>query len=73
MTVKKLSDYASLSTAERILVLQDLWDQIAADPDEVPVTASQTEELDRRLARSQDVGAHCSTWPEAKRRIQAKK
>lgn len=73
MTEKKLSDYASLSTAERILVLQDLWDQIAADPAEVPVTASQTEELDRRLARSQDVRAHSSTWPEAKRRIQAKR
>lgn len=73
MTTKKLSEYASLSTAERILVLQDLWDQIADEPTEVPVTADQAAELDRRLARSQDVMSHSSTWPEAKQRIQAKK
>jgi putative addiction module component (TIGR02574 family) len=39
-----------LPVAERIRLLEDLWDSIAANPDLLPVTEEQRVELDRRLA-----------------------
>jgi putative addiction module component (TIGR02574 family) len=44
------ADFEALSPAERILRVQDLWDRIAAEPEQVPVTQAQRDELDRRLA-----------------------
>ncbi|MHC1726332.1 MAG: addiction module protein [Syntrophobacteraceae bacterium] len=38
-----------LSTPEKILLVEDLWDSIASDESRVPIPQSHTEELDRRL------------------------
>jgi len=38
-----------LAVSERIQLVEDLWDSIAADESQVPLTAEQLEELDRRL------------------------
>ena len=73
MSPKRLAEYGKLSTPERILVLQDLWDEIAADPRTVPVSDDQRAELDRRLSRKGKVSDNASSWPEAKRRIRATK
>ena len=45
------TDFADMSPAERILYVQDLWDRIAAEPGDVPVSDAPRDELDRRLAR----------------------
>ena len=42
----KLKD---LPLEERIRVVEDLWDSIAADQKALPLTAAQKAELDRRL------------------------
>ena len=42
----KLKD---LPLEERIRVVEDLWDSIAADQKALPLTAEQKAELDRRL------------------------
>jgi putative addiction module component (TIGR02574 family) len=42
-------DISQLSIAERIQLVEDIWDSIAAQPDELPVTEAQRNELDRRL------------------------
>ena len=42
----KLKD---LPVEERIRVVEDLWDSIAADQKALPLTAEQKSELDRRL------------------------
>ena len=42
-------DIFQLSPAERILLVQDLWDSIAAAPESVPVSPEQLAELNRRL------------------------
>lgn len=59
-----------LSTSERLQLVQDLWNSIAADPESVPVTEAQKEELERRLAayrQEKDPGA---TWNDVKERLQ---
>jgi putative addiction module component (TIGR02574 family) len=38
-----------LPLEERIRLVEDLWDSIAADQDALPLTQEQREELDRRL------------------------
>jgi putative addiction module component (TIGR02574 family) len=38
-----------LSVDERIKLVEDLWDSIAADQGTLPITADQKTELDRRL------------------------
>ena len=40
-----------LSTPEKILLLEDLWESIASEDSDVPVPESHKEELDRRLER----------------------
>lgn len=46
-----IPEMARLSTSEKILLLEDLWESIASDQDAVPVPRSHMEELDRRLRR----------------------
>lgn len=42
-------DFSQLSVAERIQLAEDLWDSVAAAAEDIPLTAAQAEELDRRL------------------------
>lgn len=44
-----LADLRKLPIAERIRLVEDLWDSIAAEQASMPVTAEQMAELDRRL------------------------
>jgi putative addiction module component (TIGR02574 family) len=39
-----------LSFQERIALVQELWDSIAAEAEQVPLTEAQRQEVDRRLA-----------------------
>lgn len=54
------SDILTLSVPERILLVEDIWDSIAAIPDEVQLTEQQKAELDLRLDayhRNPEVGS----------------
>jgi putative addiction module component (TIGR02574 family) len=37
-----------LSVAERIVLVQQIWDSLAIDPDQLPLTEVQRQELERR-------------------------
>jgi putative addiction module component (TIGR02574 family) len=43
------SRFQDLSVDERIKLVEDLWDSIAADQKALPLTSEQKAELDRRL------------------------
>jgi putative addiction module component (TIGR02574 family) len=49
MCTKDAPNVAHLTTAEKILLVEDLWDSIASDESSVPVPQSHKDELDRRL------------------------
>lgn len=62
----------SLTISERIILAEALWDSVIADDVDIDVTATQREELNRRLAAfeiDQDVG---SPWSHVKARILSK-
>lgn len=42
-------DIQRLSAAERLELLERLWDSLSAEPSSVPLTEPQRRELDRRL------------------------
>jgi len=42
-------DISRLPPEERLDLLERLWDSLSADPDSIPLTDAQRDELDRRL------------------------
>ena len=58
-----------LSASEKLQLVEDLWDDLAAKPDEVPVHEWQKEELDRRKANLQKNRSSGLEWEEVKRRV----
>lgn len=63
-------DIAKLSVAERIQLAEDIWDSVAAETGDLPLTEAQAVELDRRLAdleRDPDAG---ESWPVVRARIE---
>ena len=67
-----MSSVFDLSPAEKLQLVQDLWDDLAASPDAVPVHDWQKEELDRRRANLQQHVAPTASWEEVKRRIRSR-
>ncbi len=49
MRASDIHEIIKLSTPEKILLVEDLWDNIASDESAVPVPQSHMEELERRL------------------------
>jgi putative addiction module component (TIGR02574 family) len=61
-----------LSPAEKLQLVQDLWDDLAANPQDVPFHTWQEEEVDRRRACLDAHPASALTWEEVKRRSRAR-
>ena len=58
-----------LSPSEKLQLVEDLWDDLAATPEAVPVHDWQKEELARRKANLMQNPAFGLTWEEVKQRI----
>jgi putative addiction module component (TIGR02574 family) len=66
------SDFSQLSVAERIILVEQIWDSIAAEQAAIPLTPAQEAELDRRLEAHRKSPHEGASWEEVKARIQAK-
>ena len=51
MQIDSIAEISTLSTAERILLVEDIWDSIVADAASLRVPQSHLDELERRWAR----------------------
>jgi putative addiction module component (TIGR02574 family) len=69
MNTSPLSELRKLSVAERLQLVQDLWDSIAEEPGALPLTDAQREELDRRLADAECNPGSGRPWAEVKERL----
>jgi putative addiction module component (TIGR02574 family) len=58
-----------LSVSERILLLEEIWDSISTNPEDLPLTEVQKAELDRRLAACEADPEAGSSWEDVKSRI----
>ena len=61
-----------LSPAEKLQLVEDLWDDLAATAESVPVHEWQIEELDRRKASLEKNPASGPDWEQVKRSIRAR-
>lgn len=62
------SRIASLTPAEKLQLIEELWDELAEDPESLPIHDWQIEELDRRKANLEAHPESAVTWDEALRR-----
>ena len=69
MNTIAMAEILKLSVAERIQLVEDIWDSIAADPDSLPLTAEQMSELDRRLDDAEASPGRGRPWSEVRDRL----
>lgn len=67
------SDIEQLSVAERIQLVEDIWDTIAANPDALEISDELGAELDRRVENYHLNPESGSSWQDVKKRILAQK
>ena len=67
------SEIKKLSVAERILIVEEIWDSIAAEQESVRLTEAQKTELDRRIASCDASPNEGKSWKEIKRRLETSK
>jgi putative addiction module component (TIGR02574 family) len=61
-----------LSPAEKLQLVEDLWDDLAAAPEAVPVHDWQKQELERRKLNLLKNPASGLPWEEVKRNVRAR-
>jgi putative addiction module component (TIGR02574 family) len=58
-----------LSVAQRILLVEEIWDTIAEQETDIPLTDAQRQDLERRIANYEANPKAGSTWEEVKARL----
>jgi putative addiction module component (TIGR02574 family) len=61
-----------LSPSEKLQLVEDLWDDLAASPDVIPVHDWQKDEVDRRKANLSRNPASGLSWDDVKRQVRAR-
>ena len=61
-----------LSPSEKLQLVEDLWDDLAATPEAVPVHDWQKDELARRKANLLSNPASALSWEEIQRRVRSR-
>ena len=65
----QLSDILQLSVAERIQLVEDIWDSIATVPEAISLTDEQKAELERRLETYQANPSEGIPWKDLKEKL----
>ncbi len=69
MNAALATEISRLTPAEKLQLVEELWDTLAAHPDQLPIPASHAKLLDEDQASYQANPAQGSPWPEVKARI----
>lgn len=73
MLVTDFPQIAGLPVPEKILFLEDLWDSVAADPENVPIPQSHVAEIERRISWHDANPGKLLTLDQLESRIAARK
>lgn len=73
MRVTDIPGITNLSTPEKILLVEDLWDSITGEEAEVSIPDSHMEELDRRLIRYKSSPGELLSLEELQARVKRRK
>jgi putative addiction module component (TIGR02574 family) len=69
MILDSLPEVNRLSPAEKLQLASEIWDDLAGQPDRVPMSAAQLEELERRMEEHRRAPDQVTTWEAIKQRI----
>jgi len=73
MKVHDIPEIADLSISEKILLVEDLWDNISVDDSQVFIPQSHINELEKRNRRYQAAPGNLLTLEQLQNRIQKRK
>jgi len=70
-TVRK--EIQSLSVADRLQLLEEIWDSLIETPEAIPVTAAQHKELERRRRAHARNPSAAKSWAQVRARLRRRK
>ena len=62
-------DLKKLSKPEKLLLINDLWDDIIQDPSDIPLTSEQKQKLDQRYAEFLEDPDEGNSWDAFKKEL----
>ena len=69
MLKEAIPQFAELSSSEKLLLLEELWDDLADRPAEVPLSDWQKREFERRYQEFLQNPTEGSPWSEVRERL----
>ena len=72
MRVSDIPEITKLSTSEKILLIEDLWDSIATN-ESIPIPQSHLDELDKRIKRYESAPGDLLSLEELQTRVEKMK
>lgn len=72
MTLADLPALQQLSKAEKLQLVEDLWDEIASLPDDLPISAEEIALLEKRFAAHRAAPGEALSLEEFKRQLAAR-
>jgi putative addiction module component (TIGR02574 family) len=69
MNTIPMSEILKMSVSERIQLVEDIWDSIAADPGSLPLTEEQRAELHERIDQAEANPGQGRVWSEVRERL----
>jgi putative addiction module component (TIGR02574 family) len=73
MLLEHFPDVRQLSSAEKLIFVSELWDDLAEHPSEVPVSREIIEELDRRMEHFKTHPDEFTTWEAIQEKVLGRK
>jgi putative addiction module component (TIGR02574 family) len=65
-----IEEILNLGVKERLDLIEEIWDSIAAHPETLPLTAAQRKELDRRKREHRQDPSAAKPWSEVHSRLE---
>ncbi len=66
-------DVSNLTVAERIILVEEIWDSIVVQEESLEITEAQRNVLDRRIESHKDSQESGTSWDELKSELQSEK
>ena len=64
-----LAEIKKLSVPERLRLVEEIWDSIAASPEDVPLSDARRHELDRRVRAYRENPQEGVSWEQLKAKV----
>lgn len=69
MILETMPEVNRMTAAEKLLLVSELWDDLAAHPSDVPVPREKIAELDRRMEAYRADPSQVTSWDSIQQRI----